>query len=501
MSLLKKKIPELVAAIDLGSNSFHMIVARLHDGDFQIVDRLREMVRLSAGMDDSHQITEEAQTRAIECLQRFSQRLQGVPASWVRTVGTNTLRSADNAQEFIQQAEQALGYPIEIISGIEEARLIYLGVAHNIAADSSQRLVVDIGGGSTEVIIGESFSPMCLESLYMGCVTMTQQFFPNGHVSPEAMKKAEIAARVELEPITSIFKQAGWNITIGASGTVRAIEKCVRESGWSEHGISRSGLKKLIKSIGAANHVSELNIKGLAPERAPVLPGGAAILYGLFKALGIEHMEVSNGALREGLLHDLLGRIHHEDVRSRSVLNLAKRYHVDLKQSSRIEHTAQYCVNQIADAWQLDSYEAVQWLMWAAQLHETGLNIAHSHYHKHGAYIIENADLSGFTRQEQYFLSLLVRAHRRKLSVALFKSLPGKKSQLMIQLAVIFRLCVLLHRSRTHKPLPEFTLQATKHTLALQFPQDWLEGHPLTQADLEQEAAWLRSLEFELTFS
>ena len=501
MPIFKKKIPELVAAIDLGSNSFHMIVARLHDGDIQIVDRLREVVRLSADLDDKRKIADDAQARAIECLQRFSQRLQGLPASCVRTVGTNTLRSARNARDFLPQAEQALGYPIEIISGMEEARLIYLGVAHNIAADASRRLVIDIGGGSTEVIIGEGFAPLCMESLYMGCVTMTQRFFPNGHITPEAMKKAEIAARVELEPVVSIFKDAGWNTSIGASGTVRTIEKIVCESGWSTHGISRSGLKKLVKNISAAKHISELNIKGLTPERAPVLPGGAAILNGLFKGLGIEHMDVSDGALREGLLHDLLGRIHHEDVRSRSVTNLAKRYHVDLAQSARIEQTVQHCVDQVADAWQLDSYEITQWLTWAAQLHEIGLNVAHSHYHKHGAYIIENADLSGFTRREQQFLSLLVRAHRRKLPVALFKLLPQEKSQLMMPLAVIFRLGVLLHRSRTTNSLPAFSLQASKNALALQFPEHWLEQHPLTQADLEQEATWLRGMEFELTFN
>lgn len=501
MALLKKKLPELVAAIDLGSNSFHMIVVRLHDGDIQVVDRLRELVRLSAGLDDNKQIAADAQTRGIECLQRFSQRLQGLPASCVRTVGTNTLRSANNAQEFIRQAEQALGYPIEIIAGMEEARLIYLGVAHNIAAAASRRLVIDIGGGSTEVIIGEGFSPMCMESLYMGCVSMTQRFFPNGHITGEAMKKAEIAARVELEPIVAIFKHVGWNTAIGASGTVRSIEKTVCESGWSKHGISRSGLKKLVKSISAVQHVSELNIKGLTAERAPVFPGGVAILYGLFKALGIEHMEVSDGALREGLLHDLLGRIHHEDVRGRSVLNLAKRYHVDMQQASRIEHTMRYCIDQIADAWQLDNYESTQWLSWAAQLHEIGLNVAHSHYHKHGAYIIENADLSGFTREEQSLLALLIHAHRRKLPLTLIKALPKQKSQLMMQLTFIFRLCVLLHRSRTSKPLPKFTLRATKNSLALQFPEQWLERHPLTQADLEQEAAWLRAMEFELTFS
>ena len=500
MAFFKKTLPELIAAIDLGSNSFHMIVANLIDGEFKIVDRLREMVRLSAGNDDLEHISEDAQQRAIECLERFSQRIQGMPKGTVRVVGTNTLRSADNASEFISRAEATLGHPIEIISGIEEARLIYLGVAHNIAADKNRRLVIDIGGGSTEVIIGEDFAPLCMESLYMGCVSHTLRFFPTGALSSTAMKKAEIAARVELEPISGLFKRVGWTATIGASGTVRSIRKIVNENGWCEHGISRSALKKLVKLIGEASHINELNIKGMAPERAPVLPGGVAILYGIFKELEIDHMDVSDGALREGLLHEVIGRITHEDVRGRSVTNLAKRYHVDLEQSSRIEQTARYCINQVADSLNLDSYDATDWLIWASQLHEIGLNVAHSHYHKHGAYIAQNADLSGFTQREQYLLSILIRTHRRKLPQAVIKELEKPATQFITGLIVLFRLCVLLHRSRSLKPLPEFTLTAQEKSVQLSFPQGWFDEHPLTRADVEQEVDFLKAIDYQMTF-
>lgn len=334
----------------------------------------------------------------------------------------------------------------------------------------------------------------------MGCVSYTLRFFPDGTLSSSAMKRAEIAARVELEPISELFKKVGWIASIGASGTVRAIRKIVNENGWCEHGISRSALKKLVKAIGEAPHINELSIKGLAPERAPVLPGGVAILYGIFKELGIDEMDVSDGALREGLIHELIGRINHEDVRGRSVTNLAKRYHVDLEQSSRIEQTARHCINEVAEAWNLDSYEATDWLIWASQLHEIGLNVAHSHYHKHGAYIAQNADLSGFTQREQYLLSTLIRTHRRKLPVALLKDLEKTATQFMTAQIVLFRLCVLLHRSRSIIPLPAFTLVAQEKSLQLNFPQGWFDEHPLTRADLEQEVEFLKAIDYKLTF-
>ena len=486
------------AAVDLGSNSFHMIVAREQEGQLHIVDRLREMIRLSAGLDDAKCLTLEAQNRALDCLQRFGQRVSGIPLGKLRAVGTNTLRSAHNSHVFLPRAEQALGHPIEIISGMEEARLIYLGVAHSLAADDSKRLVVDIGGGSTEVIIGEGFAPLCMESLYMGCVSMTMRFFPRGEITAQAWKRAEIAAQVELEPIVTLYRQAGWDKAIGASGTVKAVRNVVQAMGWCENGISAAAMKKLVSALKQAGHFDKIQLNGLSEERRPVFAGGVAVLNGIFKALRIEHMEVSDGALREGLLYDLLGRMHHEDIRGSSVVALTKRFQLDLAQAARIEDTAKQLLSQVAKVWQLNIIEDGQWLSWATQLHELGLSIAHSHYHKHGAYIVQNADLSGFSQQEQAILAVLIRSHRRKFLKSQFETLPAKWQIRAQRLTILLRLCVLLHRSRSTTPIPNLDLKTKDNALTVVFPKDWLKKYSLTRADLEQEITYLAASGFTL---
>jgi exopolyphosphatase/guanosine-5'-triphosphate,3'-diphosphate pyrophosphatase len=449
-------------------------------------------------LDDAKCLTLEAQTRALECLQRFGQRVSDIAYGKVRAVGTNTLRSAHNSHVFLPKAEQALGHPIEIISGMEEARLIYLGVAHSLAADDSKRLVIDIGGGSTEVIIGEGFAPLCMESLYMGCVSMTMKFFPNGEITSQAWKRAEIAALVELEPIITLFLQAGWDKAIGASGTVKAVRKVVQAMGWCENGISAAAMKQLVSALKQAGHFDKIKLNGLSEERRPVFAGGVAVLNGIFKALKIEHMEVSDGALREGLLHDLLGRLHHEDVRGSSVAALAKRFQLDLTQAARIEETAIQLLNQVADDWKMSPTDDGQWLSWATQLHELGLSIAHSHYHKHGAYIVQNADLSGFSQQEQAILAVLIRTHRRKFLKPNFETLPGNWPLRAQRLTILLRLSVLLHRSRSTTPVPNLELKASDNALTVTFPNTWLENYSLTSADLEQEIAYLAAGGFTL---
>jgi exopolyphosphatase/guanosine-5'-triphosphate,3'-diphosphate pyrophosphatase len=492
---------ETYAAIDLGSNSFHMIVCRFSDDTLHMEDRLRERVRLSAGLDEKRQLTEEAKQRALDCLTRFGQRLSGIPKSRVRVVGTNTLRSAHNANKFLRKAQQALGHPIEIISGVEEARLIYLGVAHGIGPDEERRLVMDIGGGSTELIIGEGFRPIYMQSLYMGCVSMTQRFFTDGAITAKAVKQAEIAARVELEPVANIYRQMGWELAIGASGTIRAVRSVVVEAGWCAEGITLDALKKLRDALLAAGHVDKLDFKGLSEERKPVFAGGAMVLLAIFKALKIKELKVSDRALREGLIYDLLGRFHHNDVRGRAVANLAQRYHVDADQAERVANTAMDCLAQVVDTWQMDEAEAKQWLTWAAQLHEIGLDIAHNQYHKHGAYIVEHTDLAGFSRQEQLLLSTLVRLHRRKFSTAAIQRLVEEQVSQVRHLAILFRLAVLLNRSRVKSPLPAIILDAKEDRLDIRFPDDWLQKHRLTQADLELEQDFLTNAEFKLSFS
>jgi len=500
MPFAKTDLPELVAAVDLGSNSFHMIVAGLKDDQLQVIDRLREMVRLAAGLDDKRRLTTEATQRALACLERFGQRLRDMPPGSVRAVGTNTLRQARNAKAFLAAAERALGHPIEVISGIEEARLVYLGVAQGVPTDDKRRLVIDIGGGSTEVIIGRQSEPIAADSLYMGCVSMSRAHFADGAISRKRMRRAELAARVEFEPLENQYRTVGWDSATGTSGTIRAIEAVVHEAGWCDEGITLSALEHLAETLVKAGHVERLRLSGLSDERVPVFPGGVAILLAAFHALGIDRLQVSDRALREGLLYDLVGRIRHQDVRGRSVDTLAAGYQVDAKQAQRVEHTALHCLGQVAAAWGLGDEQAEQLLAWAARLHELGLAIAHSQYHKHGAYIVQHSDLPGFSRAEQALLAALVRGHRRKFRTAIFQTLPEDWSDAVQHLAVLLRLAVLLHRGRGDAPLPEIKLATEEDGLHVDFPAGWLDAHPLTHADLAQEAGDLKKAGLTLSF-
>ncbi|MBK8162752.1 MAG: exopolyphosphatase [Gammaproteobacteria bacterium] len=493
--------PEQIAAVDLGSNSFHMIIAQMHASGFKLIDRLREQVRLADGLDKSRNMNAEAQERALQCLGRFAQRLTGLPPGNVRVVGTNTLRSAKNAAEFLDRAEQVLGYPIEVVSGIEEARLIYSGVAHSLASDGdSNRLVVDIGGGSTEMIIGRGFSPLLMESLYMGCITHTNRFFPGGKITASGIDRALLEARVELEPKIEIYRERGWASAIGASGTALAINRILAANGWGRDGITLAGLRKLTDAMLKAGDIDLLRLEGLSRERAAILPGGVIILLAVIDGLGIDRMLVSDGALREGLIYDLIGRHHTGDAREASVDALAARYHVDREQAARVESTALKCLRQVAPEWKLDEEMNSNWLGWAARLHELGLDIAHSHYQKHGAYVIAHADLAGFSFQEQQLLASLVLAHRRKFPARAFKDLKSIWGKQAERLALLLRLAAVLHRSRSAVPLPEFRLTGDKRRLSLRLPAGWLDAHPLTRTDLEREAQYLAQIDIALDF-
>lgn len=482
-----------LAAVDLGSNSFHMIVVRLDHGELQVLDRLREMVQLGAGLDAQNRLSDEARERALQCMERFGQRLRALPRGSARVVGTNTLRRARGAATFIREAGQVLGHPIEVISGIEEARLIYLGVAHSLADHGGRRLVLDIGGGSTELIVGEAFEPVHMDSLYMGCVSMTREYFGDGEIDKSALRKAELAVRMELEGVAELYRQLGWQEAVGSSGTIKAIARLVQAEGWCEDGISRDALGKLRKELLSAGHVKKLSFKSLSKEREPILAGGFVVLDGVFDVLGIEHMQVSEGALREGLVYDLMGRFRHEDVRERSITALAQRYHVDAAHAARVEHTALALLAQAAPDWGLEDDGWAATLGWAARIHEIGLDIAHSQFHKHGAYVVENADLLGFSRPEQQQIALLVRAHRRKFPVELFEALPESARVPLLRMCVLLRLAVTLHRSRGTRPLPELRLQAKAERLRIEFPPGWLDDRALTAADLARERDYLKA--------
>jgi len=488
---------EIMAAVDLGSNSFHMVVARNQHGEPSIVDRLREMVRLASGLNQEGSLDEDSQQRALACLRRFGQRLRDMQAHQVRVVGTNTLRRAKNADTFLTKAEEALGHPVEVISGIEEARLIYLGVSHHTDSADGRNLVVDIGGGSTELIIGEGYEPEYLESLYVGCVGMSRVHFDDGKLSAKRFERARLAARLELRPVAAAFRRRGWKRAVGSSGTVRAASDVARELHLTESGITLAAVEAIIGEIINAKRIADLKLPGLGADRAPVFAGGIAILAEIMSTLRIERMEVSSGALREGLLHEMLGRLHDEDARERSIRAMQRRYHVDPDQALRVETTAAALFDQAAGGWKLSKADR-KLLVWAARLHEIGLDIAHSRYHHHGGYLVANSDLPGFVRLEQQRLASLVTLHRRKLDDPFLDGLPNAVRASTFKLVVLLRLGTLLNRSRSPSQLPELTLAVGQDSLEVRFPPEWLDENPLTEADLEQEKQWLGARGFEL---
>jgi exopolyphosphatase/guanosine-5'-triphosphate,3'-diphosphate pyrophosphatase len=495
--------PDVVAAVDLGSNSFHMVIARVVGPDLRILDRMRDHVQLAAGLDDRKRISAAAQERALQCLERFGQRLRDLPTARVRAVGTSALRRAKNSRELLSLARRALGHPIEVVSGREEARLIYLGVSHSLPDSTVRRLVVDIGGGSTECILGQGFESLQEESLHMGCIGWGQRFFPRGQLGRQAFKQAEVAAGQELETIEEQFRAAGWSEAVGSSGTILSIADVLRANGWSEHGITRQGLRKLRKVVMGLTHTDQLlgAIPGLKPERAGTLPGGLAILCTIFEELKIEHMTCAEGAMREGVLYDLLGRARHEDVRDRTIRRFEERFHVDLAQVARVEHTALSLLEQVVEEWKLERVGPRSLLAWAARLHEIGLAISYSHYQRHGAYLVANADMPGFSIDGKRVLSALILGHRRKLAREWFPDLLEIGSERLLRLCILLRLAVLLNRSRTPRPLPPLRLVAKRDKLSLEFPAGWLEQHPLTCADLAEEAEQLADVGYRLRVS
>ncbi len=489
---------DALAAIDLGSNSFHMLVARSVDGQVVVVDAIKERVALAAGLDAYKFLTGEARARALACLGRFGQRIAGIPNAKIRAVGTNTLRQARNAREFLDDAEAALGHDIEVIAGREEARLVFLGVAHTLGPSEERRLVVDIGGGSTECIIGIGFEPLLRDSLFMGCVSWTTKYFGDGRITRERFDKAVIDASLEIRPIERAYRDLGWSLAAGSSGTINAIEQILIDNRWSDDRITLAGLKKFRDAVVAQGTIDRLHIAGLKPDRQPVIVGGLAVLFAVFEVLQIAQMRASTGALREGLIYDLLGRIAHEDVRDRTIERFMERYQVDREQASRVDFTVARLLADAAGPWDLDGDYPERLLGWAAALHELGQTLTYSGFHKHSAYLIENSDMPGFSRDDQLALATIVRTHRRKLKRRLFRVLPRDKQRMALRLCVLLRLAVVLNRERREDTVADVHLTVKGRKLALTFPPGWLDNNPLTRADLLVEAATLRAAGYAL---
>ncbi len=480
--------PDSFAAVDLGSNSFHLLVARVDGGTLQVIDRYKEMVRLGEGLTEDKYLRPEVAERALACLERIGQRLRGVEPANVRVVGTNTLRQLKPEVRFVESAEAVLQHPIEVIAGREEARLVYLGVAHGLAIGDEKRLVVDIGGGSTELIIGQGFSATLRESLHMGCVSISRRYFANDKISAKQMDRAELACALEIRPVRELFRQSGWTTATGSSGTIKAIAAVIAAEGWSDDGITADGLAKLRETMIDCGKVSALELKGLSEERRSVFAGGVAVLRAVFQSLTIDKMRASDEALREGLIYEMVGRVHHEDVRERTVATLCRRFDTDPEHAGRVRSTALELYEQLRETWALNHDNNPKMLGWAAELHEIGLAVSHSQYQKHGAYLLRNADLSGFTRQEQDALAALVLGHRRKFPVDVFMALPRPARDCGRRLTILLRLAVLMHRGRSASAEPEPQVVADGETLQLRFPPNWLDDHPLTRLEFEDEA-------------
>jgi exopolyphosphatase/guanosine-5'-triphosphate,3'-diphosphate pyrophosphatase len=476
-----------------------MVIARVDHGGVQIVDRIREPVRLAAGLQDDGSLDEESRERALKCLTIFGQRLRDFGAEQVRAVGTNTLRKARNSRKLLKDAAEALGHQIEIIPGREEARLIYLGVSHGIAGAPARRLVVDIGGGSTEFIIGDAFEPVSVHSMYMGCVGFTKQFFDDGKISRKRMNKAKLAAGLELQPVEKKLRKAGWERAYGASGTIRSVAAILNEAGWAHGTITVEGLDKLEDAMLTAGRLEKVELPALDADRRLVLAGGVAILSTVFERLGIDEMWVSPTALREGLLYDMLGRIHDEDPRDRTIAMLCNRYSIDQGHADRVQATALGLLGQVVDDWQLQSADAAHALAWAAQLHEIGLAVNYTGHHKHGAYLVASSDLSGFSCDEQALVAALVRGHRRKLDESFFETLPVELGTTAMRLCALLRVAVLLNRNRDPEVVSLPHVSANGNGLQLTFNEEWLAAHPLARADLEREQRLIKPSGLRLT--
>lgn len=488
--------PQRLAAIDMGSNSFHLLVANYQNERLQVVARLGEKVQLAAGLDEEGQLSEAAIQRALDCLGRFAPFLTGITQQHLRIVGTNALRDAHNSQAFIERAEAQLGHPIEIIAGREEARLIYLGAAHALA-ENGRRLIVDIGGGSTEFIIGEAFEPRALESLRMGCVTFSRRFFPEGELSEKRMRRAELAALSELANIQRPYQRLGWDDPVGSSGTIKAAASVLFAYGdtTQEGLITRSGLKKLRERLIKCKRLDKVELDGLKSDRAKVFPAGIAILSAIFEAFDLEQMRFADGALREGVLYDMAGRNSAEDTRSKSLDVLKRTYDVDNRQADNVADTASRLFDALQGDWSLND-SLRRYLRWASHVHEIGLAISHSQFHRHGAYLIEHSDLAGFSRPEQQLLAFLVRAHRRKFPLKEWQAMPKSQQAQSAKLARLLRLAVLFNHSRPEHapPLPEVSANGDQLTITL--PES--DEPTLLSTDLEQEQGYMETAGFSL---
>lgn len=483
----------LLAAVDLGSNSFRLEIDRYEHGQIHRVDYLKETVRLGNGLDSERNLTEEVMQRGWDCLARFRERLAGFTKAQVRVVATQTLREARNRDVFIKQGNAILGFPIEVIGGIEEARLIYQGVSHLLPQSQEQRLVIDIGGRSTELILGQDMVAKETNSFKLGSVTWSMKYFPEGRFTESAFEHADIAAQAVLEEALILYPRNQWEVAYGASGTVGAVAEILKLAGWPEGFITMEGMRWLRKSLLRAGHAQNLNLKGLKEDRRPVIGGGVAILYALMSMLNIEEMQVAQGALRQGVLLEMIERSdQHRDIRNASVERLSHKFGIDVLQAQRVERTALWFLGNIVPDSEHNTDHMHRELRWASQLHEVGMAISHTDYHKHGAYIVNNADILGFSMTELYRLSTMILCQKGKLR----KQEQELEDTILAQALLSMRLAIVLCHARQDPDVNGLQLryQEDGQVFTVLASQNWCQAHPLSAHLLQQEAnAWERT--------
>ena len=477
----------LIAAVDLGSNSFRLEIGRYAHGHIQRVEYLKETVRQGGGLDENRNLSPDAMQRGWDCLARFAERLQGFAPPQVRAVATQTLREARNREEFIQRGNAILGYPIDIISGPEEARLIYQGVARLLPQSDEKRLVVDIGGRSTEIILGRQFAPSAVASFPVGSVSWSTRFFADGALTRDAFQAAEIAAQAVFDEAVATYPLGSWEVAYGSSGTIGAVGDVLAAAGHPPGWVTREGLDWLHEQLLRARHVDKLRLDGMKEDRRPVIGGGVSVLRAVFSVLGIEHMQVAQGALRQGALYDLIAREAPEtDLRTAAVAGLMQRFAVDPAHAERVARVA--CA--LFDLVSAGDRSGHRELAWAARLHEIGCHIAHHDYHRHGAYILEHADAAGFAASELHRLGLLVLSHRgkpRKLA------LDWTDERFALQLACL-RLAVALCHARREPDVVGITLERKGNRLTVGTRAGWAAAYPQSAHLLREEgAAWQRT--------
>ncbi|MFZ7171743.1 exopolyphosphatase [Avibacterium volantium] len=493
-----------IAAIDLGSNSFHMIIARIINGSIQVLSRLKQKVQLAEGLDENNQLSQEAIQRGVNCLALFAERLQGFPAENVNVVGTFTLRTAVNNEVFLRQAEQVFPYPINIISGQMEAKTIYAGVSHT-QPEIGRKFVVDIGGGSTEMIIGDDFHPLIAESRHMGCVSFAKKFFPQGEISAENFQRAKQSAVNKIEDLAFEYRKLGWQSVLGSSGTIKTVYQVIAANLDPNGIITTARLAQLSEKVLQVSHFDDLHLDGLNEDRADVFVPGLAILSAVFEVFGIEQMRYSDGALREGVMYSLEKNFQVSNIRQRTALALAEQFNLDMAQSERVYQSAQRLAAQYS-TWQKSQLqdEMVDILLWAARLHEVGIVINHKGLQKHSAYILQNMELPGFDKEQQRLLTTLVRYQINNIKQADFTKFSRYAEQDILALVRLLRLAILLNKSRQATVWSEKISLKIDRTLAqwtLQFEPSYLAHNPLVRNDLIAENKLLKELDLGLTFS